>query len=305
MKRIQVSLVLILACACTAAAFEWPLREPVLTATFGENRGDHFHGGVDLGGGEQAVYPIAQGELVYSHEAGTGLSSLPVGLGNFVVLQHQGGIRSVYAHLKDGSMGEPGRKILGDAPLGVVGESGYSAGKHLHLSVIDTEMGTIINPLLILPPLRDTQKPVIKQLFVRRGKELVRLANGLAVRRGEVEVLGSTYDVRPDVSFLWRMAPYKIYLYQDGRERVSLVFGSLHERRSAGARPSEGGLDPGMVSELTLVGGEQSFTGVYEEEWLYRLGFVTLTPGETTLEIFVADYAGNESSREFRLTVTD
>jgi hypothetical protein len=298
-------LVLVLAGAGAAQAFEWPLREPVLTATFGEHRGDHFHGGVDLGGGEQPVYPIAQGELVYAYESGSGLESLPVGLGNFVVLQHQGGIRSIYAHLKDGSLRGLTPTVVGDAPIGVVGETGYSAGKHLHLGVIDTEMGTVINPLLILPPLRDLQKPIIKELFVRRGKELIRLVEGISVRRGEVEVLGRVYDVRPDVSFLWRMAPYKIYLYQDGRERESLVFGSFHERRSAGAGEPEAELPPGVFSQVTLVGGEQSFESVYEDEWMFRLGFVTLTPGESSLEVFVTDFAGNESSREFRLTVTE
>jgi len=303
MKRLLAGLLLALAGVLGAAGFEWPLKNPILTATFGEHRGDHFHNGVDLGGGEQPVFPIAEGELVFMHEEDAGLSSLPVGLGNFVVLQHHGGIRSVYAHLKSGSMEDVQESVARDLAIGVVGESGYSAGKHLHLSVIDTEMGTIINPHLILPPLVDNQKPVIRDLFVRSGKELVRLAAGLTVRRGEVEVLGSIYDLRPDVSFLWRLAPYKIYLYQDGRERTSLIFGSLHERE----RGSQTGvpLAAGAVSELTLVGGEQGFRGVFEEPWLYRLGFITLTPGETSVVVFASDFAGNESSREYLIRVTE
>lgn len=304
MKPLKVGLLFLAACA-SAAAFDWPLEKPILTATFGEYRGDHFHSGVDLGGGEQPVFPISAGELVFVHEEGRGPASLPVGLGNFVVLQHQGGIRSLYGHLKPGSLGGVQKTVTGEAPIGLVGESGYSAGKHLHLSVIDTEMGTVINPSLVLPPLGDNQKPIIKDLFVRTGKELLRLADGPSVRRGEVEVLASVYDVRPDVSFLWKMAPYKIFLYQDGRETASLVFGSLHERRGGGERPSNRTLAPGAVSELTLVGGEQSFRDVFEEEWLFRLGFVTLTPGESSLVVFATDFAGNESSREFTVRVTD
>jgi hypothetical protein len=305
MKRLLVCLAMLTACAFTTAAFEWPLEDPVLTATFGEHRGDHFHSGVDLGGGEQPVFPIAEGELVYVYEEGSGPGLLPVGLGNYVVLQHQGGIRSLYAHLKGGSLGELQKRVTGQAPIGLVGESGYSAGRHLHLSVIDSEMGTVINPCLVLPPISDKQIPIIKDVYVRRGRDLIRLADKPVLRRGEVEVLGSVYDVRPDVSFLWRLAPYKAYLYQDGREKVSLVFGSLHERRAGSRQQNESVVSPGTVSELTLVGGEQSFQVVYEEQWLFRLGFVTLTPGETTLEVVAADLSGNESSREFLIRVTE
>lgn len=303
MRRLWTMLLLGMAGALSAAAFEWPLKNPILTATFGEHRGDHFHGGVDLGGGEQSVFPISGGELVFMYEEDASMASLPAGLGNFLVLQHQGGIRSVYAHLKSGSMGEVGKSVQPGTPIGVVGESGYSAGKHLHLSVIDTEMGTVINPHLILPPLGDNQEPVIRDVFIRSGKELIRLEEGVTVRRGEVEVLGNVYDIRPDVTFLWKMAPYKIYLYQDGRERTSLVFGSLHER--ARGPDTEGTRAPGTVSELTLVGGEQGFRSVFESEWLYRLGFLTLVPGESSVVVFAADFSGNESSREFLVRVAE
>ncbi|MBN1836912.1 MAG: M23 family metallopeptidase [Spirochaetales bacterium] len=302
-KRVCAFVLPALLAAVGAAGFDWPVEKLVLTATFAEHRGDHFHSGVDLGGGEQPVYPISEGEVVYVHEEGAGPASLPVGLGNFVVLQHQGGIRSIYAHLKDGSAAGIGKSVNGATPVGVVGESGYSAGKHLHLSVIDTEMGTIINPFLVLPPLPDSQKPAIRDLYVRSDKELVRLGDRAALRRGEFEVLGSVYDIRPDVSFLWKMAPYKIYLYQDGREVTSLVFDSLHERRTEGS--PDGSLAPEVVSELTLVGTDQGFGRVYEEEWLYRLGFVTLVPGQSSLVVFAADFAGNESSREFVISVTE
>ena len=305
MKRLLLCLVLLAACIFGTRAFEWPLEDPTVTATFGEHRGDHFHSGVDLGGGEQPVFPIANGELVYFYEEGSGPGLLPSGLGNYVVLQHQGGIRSLYSHLKGGSLAELQKSVTGKTRIGLVGESGYSAGKHLHLSIIDTEMGTVINPFLVLPPVSDKQIPTIKDVYVRRGRELIRLADKPVLRRGEVEVLASVYDVRPDVSFLWRMAPYKVYLYQDGREKVSLVFGSFHERRAGSRQTKESTFAPGTVSELTLVGGEQSFQAVYEDQWLFRLGFVTLTPGETTLEVFAADFSGNESSREFQIRVTE
>jgi hypothetical protein len=58
---------------------------------------------------------------------------------------------------------------------------------------------------------------------------------------------------------------------------------------------------------LALLESDLSFDELYESgsDWLLRIGEVKLVPGQTTLSLFVADYAGNESSRDFLLTVTD
>ena len=84
--------------------FDWPVEEKLLMATFGERRHGHFFSGIDLGGAEQVVFPIADGEVIFFHEEGGAPHSLKRGNGSFIVLQHEGGIRSVYSHLKKGSI---------------------------------------------------------------------------------------------------------------------------------------------------------------------------------------------------------
>lgn len=278
-------------------AFDWPLERIVLTSTFGEHRGGHFHAGIDLGGGEQPIFPISSGELVFSYREGEDFSSLPVGLGTFLVLQHQGGIRSLYAHLAEGSL-DPTRRLYDRSrPLGVVGSSGYSSGKHLHLTIIDTEMDTIINPLLLLPPLRDGQAPVIKDVSIRIGQDLIGLEDGMTVNRAEVEIFATIFDLREDISFLWKLAPYKVFLSQDGREISNFTFDSLVSSQAAGQ-----GLG---ARRLVLINTEREFSRLYESPWLLRLGKVNLVPGETVLTVFASDFAGNESSKGYALTVLE
>ncbi len=284
----------LLAAAPPAAAFDWPLTKVVLTATFGESRGDHFHSGVDLGGGDQEVRPIAAGEVVFSYEEGEDRGSLPVGLGSFLVLQHQGGVRSIYGHLERGSMRRDRLRFDGSEVLGRVGATGYSLGKHLHLTIVDTEMRTLINPLAVLPPLADRQAPVIKELQLRSGREAVPVKSGASFRQGTAQVLAQVYDLREDVSFVWRMAVYRISLYQDGREVASLRMDGLHEKLRRDGTPA-----------LSLLESDLAFGDLYEGEWLLRIGEIKLIPGQTTLSLFVADYAGNESSRDFLLNITD
>jgi len=84
--------------------FDWPVEEKVLMATFGERRHGHFFSGIDIGGGEQVVFPIADGELIFFHEEGALSHALKRGNGSFIVLQHEGGIRSAYSHLRKGSI---------------------------------------------------------------------------------------------------------------------------------------------------------------------------------------------------------
>ena len=121
MKAVPLVMMLGLLVARPAAGLEWPVAQVVVTATFGESRGDHFHAGIDLGGGVQEVLPIAAGEVVFAHEEGEDRSSVPVGLGSFLVLQHKGGVRSIYGHLEAGSMPRGEKSFDGSRPLGKVG----------------------------------------------------------------------------------------------------------------------------------------------------------------------------------------
>ena len=86
-------------CALGALGFDWPVEDPVLMSTFGQRRQGCFFAGIDLGGGEQPVFPIADGELVFHGSEEGRFHSLKRGNGTFVVLQHEGRIRSVYSHL--------------------------------------------------------------------------------------------------------------------------------------------------------------------------------------------------------------
>ena len=295
MKRLFLVFLFVFVAACLLLAFDWPLDQIILTSTFGENRGDHFHGGIDLGGGEQPIYPISPGEVVFCYREGEDYTSLPTGLGNFLVLQHQGGVQSLYAHLAGGSL-DPNPKFYDRSrALGTVGSSGYSSGKHLHLTIIDTEMKTVINPLLLLPPLPDEQAPEIKGLYLQIGQERITLQDGMSLNRSEGRLFATVYDLREDVSFLWKLAPYKVFLYQDGKEISSFTFDSLYSA-PVSAESSD---------NLVLVNTEMDFADVYDSSWSLSLGSINLIPGETTLAVFAADFTGNESYKEYTLTVLE
>jgi len=273
--------------AVATGALEWPVDAPIVTGTFGESRGDHYHLGIDIGGGEQVVRPVLPGELVFRYEENADYTSLPRGVGSFAVIRHQDDVLSVYCHLKR-QLDRPDRTAFTTRdPVGVIGDTGYSEGKHLHVMVFDLQTGSWINPLSLFPPVADRDPPVVRRLALRFGERIVDLAYGITVPAGRAEVLVETYDVRGDVRFLWPLAPFTVRLELNGAEVSRIGFEALQVKEG----------------RMVLRGTALAASDVYASARLLRLGTVELRGGESHLLAVVRDFAGNEVSRDVAFTV--
>jgi hypothetical protein len=270
-----------------ASGLDWPVASRVITGTFGEDRGDHFHNGIDIGGGTQDVHPVLAGELVFRYDEASDYSSIPRGVGSFVVLRHEQDILSVYAHLQNGSLGPERALYAPGEKLGVTGETGHADGLHLHFTVFDLESASAVNPLAFLPPLADRQPPVIRRVFVAAGEQETPLDNGVALKPGRVEILAEAYDLREDVSFRWPLAPSVVTVSVDGVEISRVSFDTLQV----------------IDGKAVLDGGPLTRTGVYDPAGLLRCGSVELRPGESHLRMAARDMAGNETVKTISFSV--
>lgn len=117
----------------------WPLDGPI-TSYFGP-RGDEFHTGLDIDGETgDPVAAAASGRVVWS--------GWMDGYGNAVVIDHGGGLATLYGHLSALSVRAGDAVDQGDE-VGLVGCTGSCTGSHLHFEVrID---GTPVDPLPYLP----------------------------------------------------------------------------------------------------------------------------------------------------------
>jgi hypothetical protein len=97
-NRRAAALLAALLAAGGAGALDWPVEPPVLLGTFGDSSSGSFTAGIELAGAGQPVWPVADGEVIFSYREGQ-FSSLPRGSGNMAALLHEGGIVSVYSHL--------------------------------------------------------------------------------------------------------------------------------------------------------------------------------------------------------------
>ena len=108
-----------------------------------------FHGGIDIGiphnrweGSRSYTGPpvqvvAADTGIAYVYRMGSGY-------GNLVIVDHGGGIATVYAHLHRFLVEDQAPVVRGQA-VGIVGSTGASTGPHLHFEV--RENGIRVNPL--------------------------------------------------------------------------------------------------------------------------------------------------------------
>ncbi|ABO51675.1 peptidase M23B [Desulforamulus reducens MI-1] len=116
----------------------WPVAGEI-TSHFGI-RGDRPHEGVDIGASSGATIVAAeQGRVVWAAPRGT--------YGLTVILDHGNGIRSLYAHCSKLLVTE-GQQVDRDQPIARVGNTGRSAGPHLHMEIL--RQGIPLDPLLFL-----------------------------------------------------------------------------------------------------------------------------------------------------------
>ena len=130
----------------------WPLSDWVLTQSYGCTALDmepaaawcptgHFHSGLDLAAPEGTpVHAAASGVVRAAEDLG--------GYGLYVVVDHGGGVSTLYGHLEWTRLGNGVAVRPGDN-LGFVGSTGLSTGAHLHFEV--RREGRPVDPIPWLP----------------------------------------------------------------------------------------------------------------------------------------------------------
>lgn len=110
----------------SAKGYQVPVAHYTISSGFG-NRGGEFHRGLDLAAN--------QGEPIHVAKAGTVLKAeYHFSWGNYVVIQHEDGMTTLYAHQQQYVV-KAGDTVSQGQTIGYVGTTGNSTGPHLHLEV--------------------------------------------------------------------------------------------------------------------------------------------------------------------------
>lgn len=127
--------------AVGTGAFIWPANNHWLSGYDYSPSTNHF--GIDIAGGlGDAIYAADNGVIVYA-----GWNDW--GYGNVVVIDHDGGWQTLYAHLSVLNVG-CGQSVYQGDVIGYFGSTGNSSGPHLHFEMLNESYGKV-NPHNFLP----------------------------------------------------------------------------------------------------------------------------------------------------------
>lgn len=118
----------------------WPL-QGAIQSRFGP-RGRRRHDGIDIDGQQgDPIHAAADGEVVVARSWGA--------YGKTIVLDHGGGLRTLYAHASR-LLVDTGERVRAGQTIAKVGRTGNATGTHLHFEL--QQDGKTINPMHHLPP---------------------------------------------------------------------------------------------------------------------------------------------------------
>ena len=162
-----------------------------LTANFGELRTHHWHMGLDIRTQTRENLPVYAAAGGYIASIGV----RPLSFGRFIIINHPNGLSTLYAHLNDFApeletyvtnqqyqqeswaielkFSSHQFPVSKGTFIGYSGNTGGSAGPHLHFEIMDTKTERRLNPLLFGFPLEDKVPPVIKGIALYdRGRSI-------------------------------------------------------------------------------------------------------------------------------------
>lgn len=172
-----------------------------------------FHDGIDMTSGKYVV-AVFDGKVIESRNNVIGYNeSLAFAAGNYVKIDHQNGLFSIYAHMQYGSVPvNVGDYVKKGDIIGQMGCTGFATGKHLHFGInkggkwvdpkpfIQQENNQISNPEKVPEPSMNQVNGNYIEYIVKRGDTLSAIAN---VYNTTVEALASLNKIsNPNLIFI-------------------------------------------------------------------------------------------------------
>ncbi len=131
-----------------------------------------MHAGVDFGAAwGSPIFAVSDGVVSYAGRHG--------GHGNYVRLEHGGGLGSGYGHMSRIAV-SPGTRVRAGQVIGYVGSSGLSTGPHLHFEVYRN--GVTVNPLSVSFTVKAQIDTKQREALKARLLQLKAIAPGAALK---------------------------------------------------------------------------------------------------------------------------
>ncbi len=284
-----ISLILFSLLSLSLTPYQWPIKEPQLTRTFGERErtGIPFVG-IEVLSTEELIQPYEKGKIILQNPTKTLFGknykvSLPV-----VIIEHkEEGIRSIYEGVT--SLNRERREILAEVPF-----AKKERESRLRLYLYDIEKRRYLNPMITLEYLADRRAPVLSQLRLRPLKlaadtqDILITNQQTIIPSGEYTLFLEGYDVISSQDVLRRAAPQRITLSHNNRTGVVVDYDTLY---------TSGG-EYRILGESAVNYGE-----LLPQINRYNLGNYTFTSKREIFRFRITDYNNYVNTKNFSFRV--
>ncbi len=197
------------------------------------------HNGIDLGwnsahgGPNQPVYAAYDGEVIAVVKNYNQTDTSGGSYGNYVKIRHINNIDTLYAHLKYGSVTvNVGDKVKQGQKIGLMGNTGYAFGNHLHYEVflnnvkVNPEKYTYVFPGQIVSSDKDATigllyykeptPPSEDKTIEELKKQITELEDKINLQKKEIEMLQEELKQKDNIVFTYdvkKTSLYEIELY--------------------------------------------------------------------------------------------
>jgi len=275
-------------------AYDWPAADMQVIRTFGQKNSGTVLPGVEVQTLSPTLAAPEAGDVLFLFRPDDGrVQNLPSGLGGFIALAHQDNLRTVTTRITPVLMDNK-RSFQRGEPLGQAEvQPGASESRH-RLFVFDQQLGELVNPFLVFPPLPDLKAPIFYDVTVSpeaQGESVSLFGRStLAVGYWTIHV-----EVSDPVTFFpapgkergvdGQRGIYAVEVYLNGTEVFNTTLDSVQEK---GGKWQVKGM--GVFLDDVLV---------RDQEW--SLGQVFFNQGTNILEILVRDFQGNQAGKTFKI----
>jgi hypothetical protein len=264
---------------------EWPVADIQPIRFFGQRSDGVMESGIT---GKQAdtVRAAGNGTLLLTMQSNSNMNGFPGTLGNAVIIAHDEGLLSVYGNLDAVDRVSGLVEIESQTFLSATGTSAWGFPHECIFQVVDNEKKTYLNPLLLLPALKDNRAPLVKNVILISGnKQSFPLGTARMVKQGKYKLYASVTDSIDTGNA--ELSPFRVTVQVNGSEQATIPFEMMHET---------GGL-------LFLSTSEYTWANLYADPDRMFLGDLSLSRGKADILIIARDIAGNERTFPFTLQI--
>lgn len=265
-----------------AFAYEWPLDDGGFRYGFGSERAG-FLKGVEFGGADGIVRAADDGELVFTAIDPRLPGGYPLAAGSLMAIDHASDMVTIYAGMARESTSAYLTNVRKGAILGRSMRAGSGHGVTLY--AYDARTRRYINPLILMPAIRDDRAPLIRSVALFADGQEIPLDQARPIRQGSYQVLIDTYDSSPAGM---ASAPFEIRVLIDGSERAAVAYDAAWAHDGV----------------MSVFGGASRVASDYQEaDGRVRFGPYTFSRGRSIVSIIVADYAGNKREQTYSIII--